>query len=595
MERKINKNGLLNQYAMKDSVIVHINDVTNGLSCGCLCPSCNGEMIAKQGSVMSHHFSHKSQTNCLGGLETILHKLGKKILLENMSVFVPCFDIQVTRYDEHGKQFEEGYKNGIKKVDFVYVEDEVRFSGFTPDIVAEHQNSDLLFVEIKVSHEVDEIKKEKVRKTEHAMFEIDLSYSIQDIQLLDDEEALKQYILRDAPRYWISNIKQRNKKSEIISRIDKLVDDSNNYIIEKEKKAKQIEDEDRENKRIKNIEIKNLKEKRKTLLSQWKTENATLLKELGCFNSQSEKDIREKKLHNQADYGLFWSEIKARTNLSPKELPLVFTQRQCDFNYVFNVPEEVWEVGVYDKFIHRRPRNGYPLQCLDILKWCVETYGLTELLMKFWHIWFIDIANKENIYEGYLSGIQKRPFENAAKAIDLYLSKLQEYHFLGFGHQIINNTVYYAEASYTKKILKDERDKEIHKKLIEQHDIAEKKRQEEAFKARADNKTRSLQLAMMEAWSRNYNNSLIMKCSNCNFVYPLSVSKESECPFCCANNRNEYTNNNTPIKSLYKKYSCSVQGRASLNVVFPPTANRIIHSLISYEEEKTLLAVIEIY
>ena len=48
--------------------------VENGLKCGCACPSCGGELVARQGEVRVHHFAHHSKTECRHALEASLFR-----------------------------------------------------------------------------------------------------------------------------------------------------------------------------------------------------------------------------------------------------------------------------------------------------------------------------------------------------------------------------------------------------------------------------------------------------------------------------------------------------------------------------------------
>ncbi|GAC06206.1 hypothetical protein [Paraglaciecola chathamensis] len=38
-------------FALKDNVLVSIANVARGLACECVCPACNGPLIAKKGPV----------------------------------------------------------------------------------------------------------------------------------------------------------------------------------------------------------------------------------------------------------------------------------------------------------------------------------------------------------------------------------------------------------------------------------------------------------------------------------------------------------------------------------------------------------------
>ena len=74
-------------YGIKDGQIVSINDVNSGKTCGCVCPSCGEQLIAKKGKIMIHHFAHASTKDCEYGYETSLHLLAKDII-KNLNHFV---------------------------------------------------------------------------------------------------------------------------------------------------------------------------------------------------------------------------------------------------------------------------------------------------------------------------------------------------------------------------------------------------------------------------------------------------------------------------------------------------------------------------
>ena len=45
-------------YSIPFKKLVDVSDVSNGLSCMCLCPSCNMKLLARKGEINEHHFSH---------------------------------------------------------------------------------------------------------------------------------------------------------------------------------------------------------------------------------------------------------------------------------------------------------------------------------------------------------------------------------------------------------------------------------------------------------------------------------------------------------------------------------------------------------
>lgn len=76
-------------FGLKDKKIVSVNDVEQGLDCGCFCPHCNSRLVAKKGSIRQHHFAHYESDDCQHGPETALHRLAKQVIKEHKKVLMP--------------------------------------------------------------------------------------------------------------------------------------------------------------------------------------------------------------------------------------------------------------------------------------------------------------------------------------------------------------------------------------------------------------------------------------------------------------------------------------------------------------------------
>jgi hypothetical protein len=151
---------------------VHISQVDNGLSCGCICLECSQAMVAaNRGKIQQHHFRHYNESNCLGAPETGLHLLAKQILLEAEMIAI-------------GSDEYFGYSYAIA---------EKKFHGIIPDVRLEDDSKEIWLVEIAVTHPLEEPKLEIIKSTSVNCLELDLKNVDRDITY----EALKQSILYD--------------------------------------------------------------------------------------------------------------------------------------------------------------------------------------------------------------------------------------------------------------------------------------------------------------------------------------------------------------------------------------------------------------
>lgn len=67
--------------------LVFIDNVPNGNACGCICPNCKYELVAKNGGLKKeHHFAHThthtSGADCPGARMTALHMLAQEVFIQ---------------------------------------------------------------------------------------------------------------------------------------------------------------------------------------------------------------------------------------------------------------------------------------------------------------------------------------------------------------------------------------------------------------------------------------------------------------------------------------------------------------------------------
>jgi len=182
------------KYGLKDGKLVHINDVANGLSCGCVCPSCGGKLEAHQGKNNQYHFKHYNVKDCNYGSESALHIIAKNIIFNNKCVRVPNPPLNV--YDPYPPKgciyiFEKAYMEKVISPDLrcdvllekvVYTD--LRYVNLSK------KEPDILNVEIRVTHKVDFDKRLRLYNENLKTIEIDLSDFVNDI----DENKIKNII-----------------------------------------------------------------------------------------------------------------------------------------------------------------------------------------------------------------------------------------------------------------------------------------------------------------------------------------------------------------------------------------------------------------
>lgn len=156
-------------FGLNNGKLTSINEVSSGLECDCICPSCSVSLIARKGKDRVHHFAHEKGENCEGAIETALHLAAKEIIEERKSIRLP---------ELIGDDNEFAYHKPFvivkpTEVTFESVELEKSIGGFIPDVVGVIGETEL-YIEVAVTHFVDDEKQRKVEERGVSMIEINL-------------------------------------------------------------------------------------------------------------------------------------------------------------------------------------------------------------------------------------------------------------------------------------------------------------------------------------------------------------------------------------------------------------------------------------
>ncbi len=194
---------LLQSFAMdKDGRIRSVEEVARGLSCECVCPTCGDKVIARQGEVREWHFAHVSGADCENAAEGALHRAAKQLLLESGGMIIPEIRVNASVTLSDGRTGSGEAYRPEAWIDFQQVEAEKSFGSIRPDILAV-TGGEMLFVEVAVTHFVDEKKREIIEKLHVPTVEIDISSVA--VQTRWDWKLLREVVIENGIyKSWIN-------------------------------------------------------------------------------------------------------------------------------------------------------------------------------------------------------------------------------------------------------------------------------------------------------------------------------------------------------------------------------------------------------
>mgnify|MGYP004627519257 CR=1 FL=1 len=239
--------------------LVFVDDVLNGLQCGCICPHCKKALVAKNaGQKNEHHFAHYNGADCVGARMTALHLMAQNILQTTKQVMLPAYNKEFVQRKARSIAFDN-----VTLEDFITEQEIIR----KPDCIGRITKGGqeyTLWIEILVTHEVDEEKSKDVKSLRQHCIEIDLS----DMLNTDyDEQSVKECLITRADnRHWIAYPELDEQDNRL--RLQAL----------EEKRARRLQEVQERQEKERKIQAE--KERCEQLAKAWRTNTTEKLTEL---------------------------------------------------------------------------------------------------------------------------------------------------------------------------------------------------------------------------------------------------------------------------------------------------------------------------
>lgn len=193
-------------FGLKDGRAIHVDQVARGLGCGCVCPACDGALIARHGDKNIHHFAHATDANCEGAYETSLHLAAKQVLEEEMHIVLPAATAKLNN-NRAPIEFAPTLDHGIDSIEL-----EKKLGMTIPDVTAIIAGNKLA-IEIKVTHGIDDDKLARIVEEGTSTLEIDLSGLPRDI----DKDQIRYHVVESVDRKaWIYNAYAAARLADLI-------------------------------------------------------------------------------------------------------------------------------------------------------------------------------------------------------------------------------------------------------------------------------------------------------------------------------------------------------------------------------------------
>ena len=183
-----------------DGRLVSVEEVGRGKACESCCPQCGEVLIARQGDVRVWHFAHASGGDCGAAAEGALHLAAKQLIVQEGAILVPALEARVSHRLDDGRLGEAGLARPAETWTLAGARPEVAVGTLRLDVAATHDGAPI-FIEVAVTHLVDDAKRQALAGLGAACFEIVLDPSLHGSWTWDN---LRQDVLEcPGNRHWV--------------------------------------------------------------------------------------------------------------------------------------------------------------------------------------------------------------------------------------------------------------------------------------------------------------------------------------------------------------------------------------------------------
>ena len=368
-------------FGLKGGRMWRPQQVASGLACGCVCPACQSPLIAKAADSSSRrpHFAHFADSNCRAGYETALHKKAKELLVEHRFLVLPAWDGEEgmpnppTMVDDEGR-WVAGRRVDMpaRPVPLTAIRTEERQGDYIPDVIAQDEQGTLL-IEIRVSHAVDVLKRQRIQSEGRRLIEIDLSKLHPDV--VPDEDQLKHWVLAElSNRYWLACPEATEAWREALRDLKQQVAERNQAIARKRQEqaeARRVQERLNAQVHLQGAERRAKKGRfREQERARFQNELGELPALVAAERIQTLLEQYEARDHSEAERMI-------------TALPCKATQqalRVCGPNaWIYRVHPSLWQAASYRRFVKERTL-GPQFNQSDVARWVMREFGRDEVL-----------------------------------------------------------------------------------------------------------------------------------------------------------------------------------------------------------------------
>ncbi|MEF1244598.1 hypothetical protein [Vibrio campbellii] len=348
---------MLIPFGLKDGKIHHVKNVPNGLACGCVCPNCRKQLIAKnKGEWKRPHFAHAVDTDCFNyEAMSYLHRYAQQLLEAEQSIVLPEFlfipEITLTNYSVLRGQ---SIKFPATKVAFDSIQSEYSWDKYRIDSYGTLKNRSL-FIEITVTHASELEKINAIREQGQPAIEIVLTNLHNSDKLYQDDE-IRKAVFDPINARWIHHPKAMEKVKQALAELELKAERKNRFI------QSRI-DAENERQQIKAQNIENAKQR-------FRGEIKHELEWLDKIDSAWIKQQEQQKQNIKPAF-LKWIDVDKYSDL---------VGYSTDIDWVFECKREHWQALIIEKLY--RIGDSRKIKAFDIKRFVQKHARLNENMLR---------------------------------------------------------------------------------------------------------------------------------------------------------------------------------------------------------------------